>query len=282
MKYRANHSRVRIIRRGRWLGFLIFSLFVLVISLWVLNLGHWRIKQIEVTGTKYLSSLALAATATQALQGSHFGLISKNQFFSYSPQTLSQTLIKKFPRLASVESRVTEGGELRVLVAERTPKYLWCANSTQPPECFLMDDTGIIFERAPDSVEPLFVSLTSRSELVELGSSPFSSGVFTNLLNLETRTKKILVDSLLIDYEIRSLVETPDGDWRLGLDPKGEIIFSIPANWSKELLNLDITLNSEPFKTDWAKRNAPLEYLDLRFGDKIFYRFGVDESGLLD
>ena len=52
-----------------------------------------------------------------------------------------------------------------------------------------------------------------------------------------------------------------------------EIIFKTDANFNQVLENLQSVLTTEPLQSDFKNKYSSLLYIDLRFGNKIYYKF---------
>jgi hypothetical protein len=52
-----------------------------------------------------------------------------------------------------------------------------------------------------------------------------------------------------------------------------KIIFKIDSDYQKIAENLQAALSTEPLHSDLQKKLALLLYLDLRFGNKVYYKF---------
>jgi len=59
---------------------------------------------------------------------------------------------------------------------------------------------------------------------------------------------------------------------RVRLLPSAYILYTVTIMQNiKE--NLDTALNTEPLKSDFKKKYSSLEYIDLRFGNKVYSKF---------
>jgi hypothetical protein len=52
-----------------------------------------------------------------------------------------------------------------------------------------------------------------------------------------------------------------------------EIIFKIDSDFQKIAENLQAAITTEPLQTDFKNKYSSLLYIDLRFGNKVYYKF---------
>jgi len=69
-----------------------------------------------------------------------------------------------------------------------------------------------------------------------------------------------------------------DGDVKLYLSSftskmGPEIIFKADSNFEKIIENLQSVLSTEPLQSDFKNKYSSLLYIDLRFGNKVYYKF---------
>jgi hypothetical protein len=56
------------------------------------------------------------------------------------------------------------------------------------------------------------------------------------------------------------------------------IKFKLNSDFENLAENLDAALDTDPFKTEFKNKYALLQYIDLRFGNKVYYKFGASSS----
>jgi len=229
-------------------------------------------QNVSVVGTKTVSSSAIQNFVENKLQQSSHGFISGRNIFVYDFAPLSNDIDANFPTIK--DARVTRdtslGNGLVVTVEERTPYARWCEESTETT-CFLLDEEGVIFASAlgiastslptayvfngPLSTSTLTVTTTPYGEV-------FGNGHFPGMNSL----LKSLQDSGVTPLGAR--IEN-DTDFSVPL-AEG---FYLKASYGEdpELLgkNLNLILNSDALKG----KQSSLEYVDLRFGNRVYYKF---------
>lgn len=266
-------------QRRAWL-ILILLLLLLMIGGFFYAANHERlaIKEIVVTGTKSVSAEAVERAARAALAGRYFRLVRRDNMFLYPRETLRATLLAEFDKLASVESSANYDGRLRLMVAEREAVAMWCTSATSTP-CSYLDAFGLAFTRAPMFSGPVMLEVVASRPAIT-NTVPMPSATFRHLRALANTIPTAIPTALLPRAESIRAELLADNDIRLWVKDSSEV--------SRRAIPLLMSLTSEPevlaenlrsafatpsFLTEIKNRRADLEYLDLRFTDKVFYKF---------
>ncbi len=272
-------------RRRRAFPWVSLGLVVLVIGLgfsfvYLANLPRLAIKELRIKGTHLLAPGDLLAVAEQSLEGKYLGLINKNNFFLYPRERLSAALLSRFDKLAVAESQTDYGGVLTVRVREHEAAALWCVlDSVGAKTCHFLDETGLAFAPAPKFSGPVLFEITA-SRPAELGSFPLPAALWDKVFSLVRKLPEALPAELVAAPEIYRAELISLSELKLWLKGRGETeakAFPLLVKMSDPLEYLVETLRSglasREFLAEIKGHRADLEYLDLRFGDKIFYRF---------
>jgi len=76
-----------------------------------------------------------------------------------------------------------------------------------------------------------------------------------------------------------SIYVTSDGDVKLFLSSGNsgtmgpQIIFKLNGNYENIAENLEAALTTTPLQTEFKNKYSSLQYIDLRFGNKVYYKF---------
>ncbi|MBU1557428.1 FtsQ-type POTRA domain-containing protein [Patescibacteria group bacterium] len=228
------------------------------------------IDKIEIKGNDVVKEEDLRKIINKNLEGNYFRLFSKSNILIYPKQAIKVESERLFPRIKEFDFSLDLPRSLNVNIAERKPYVSWCDK-----DCFFVDKEGYIFEKISILPETFFTYYTDLRELTP--SSDFvprkpSSPIRQFILNSENFK------------EVDSFVKFVDG---LGLEPykfmaegekysiylgtqKTQIIFDKNQNIKEVMNNLQSILNMDEF-TD-IENFKKLEYIDLRFGNKVFYK----------
>ncbi len=248
-----------------------FFLFVIIIVslVFLSRVDALNINGTEITGNKIIEQEAINSVAQTELAGNYFWFFPKTNIFFYPKKGIRNKLSSEFARLRDVQFSLKDRKTLQISVSEREALYTWCGD-TPPAEteedktrCYFLDDTGYIFDEAPY----------------------FSGDVYFRFygpnwkeLNFD---KLILFKQTFENIKLKPVAMYIDtsGYVRMSLSARNsntvepEIIFNIDSDFQKMMENLETALGTEPLQSDFKNKYSSLEYIDLRFGNKVYFRF---------
>jgi len=255
------------------------------------NLNFFRLTTFNILGQTSQDLPALKQTIRGELDGYCLGLVPKNSVFFFSKANLSALLKRKFPGLQSIKIDSPNLNTLAITVADRESKFLWCnVLADNNKQCYYLNDDGLVYQAAPNF---------STSIILE-----FESGAVIKKLNLLvinpkdlSRAKLFLsfLKSALTDWPRHSLSEgglattspayklarvnvlpledfealivsspNPSNSWRL--------LFNTSVSVDQLITNFNTLIKDSTLTRDWPATKS-LDYLDLRFENKAFYKF---------
>ncbi len=259
---------------------LLFALVVFLIALAFLSrMEDLLIDSVRVSGNEVISSEMLEGVALNTLEENPLFIFAGNNKFLYSKKILISSLKDEFPRILHASVR-REGGTLLLSVVERERSYLWCGNDFAvdtlgftEKECFFVDESGLIFDKAPNFSKGVYFTFYSKvSDTEPIGQHILDFDTVKNIM--------LLVDAL--DQEglpAHSLVVLDDTQYELllniGSSPNSpaKLLFSYGQSVDEIFNKLKTIMSEEPFKTEFAEKRNKLEYIDVRFNNRVFYRF---------
>jgi cell division septal protein FtsQ len=259
-------------RRERALVALVALLFVACgaygIS-YVSYLPQLTIAQVHVDGTQVVPDSIISAYADTVLYDGTYHFLSRQNIFNYPKQAIARDLVANFPRIASaaVSRPSLFSRTLDVTVTERQPFGLWCTSGASSEQCYVMDDTGFIYADAASST----------------GGYIFSGGIATSTQPIGQTFAPGHVPGLIALFK---LLTTQDG-----LIPTGATVesgqdfavtlsqgFLLKASYGEDANmladDLELVLGSDALQ---GKTND-LEYVDLRFGDRVYYKLKGEDA----
>lgn len=270
-------------------AFLLKILFLLVIvigivtsiTIAVLRNDRFQFKDVQVYGTTTFSSDELIAFTHEYWSGHYFKAIPKTSTIFFSKDNFEKALRKQFPIISVAYITLPEPDHLEIHIEERTPVMTWCFADES---CGFVDSNGVLYARAPqfsDGVYPIFQSELNDPTYRKMGSKIIDPVVMNRFIAL---FKKLQSDDITLS--------------RTYLYQNGDIAFSIaklfgnyPKNDAKLLGTMaqDDTiftrdmltgLGNDAFKRQFLSNPKDLEYIDMRFPGKIFYKFGSNQQPL--
>jgi cell division septal protein FtsQ len=241
-------------------------------------LPRFTIASVSVEGTKRLPAKLVRSFVETNLYDGTRPIISRTTPFTYHPEQLAAAVEAFFPRVRSAEvvHGVPVADAILVRVEEREPFARWCpsrgqsATSTEETSegaCYVLDDGGFIFapidaETAPQTRYVFTGGITSDRQII---GQRYAGTRLPNIV--------ALVRALEQDGLHPSNVSVGDNtDFSIRLDEGFVIQSSFGQNTRDVARNLEVVLSSEALQG----KQEDLEYVDLRFGNRVYYRFRSD------
>lgn len=269
---------------GSWLrqfvAVLVLCLIFFVAFGGVSHNARWKIYNINVAGSAMVSGDDIREFVQSKILGNYYYVYARDNSFIFPKRDIEMKLLEKFPRLET--ALVTRSGEhtISVVVTERKPYVLWCGDEqhlekSSLPQCWFVDLRGFIFDRAPIFSRGVYLEVYGKLEGVN-GDSPIGRMLPT----FRFSRQDALVRALRVSIgEPLRVVLKPEGEFeivmRTGL--RYSMISGVTLKFRDEMVPATIVknLNSALDKQfpDGVELKKKLQYIDLRFGNKIFFGF---------
>lgn len=260
-KYRSSklakaRKKVRITRT------VIFVIFILSL---ILGLAFWskdesmRIENVDITDLTYANKKKVEDVVFDALGGKYLNLFSKRNSLIFPRGYVEERIYSEFPSIASVDIDFVGFNHIEVNLTEYEAVAKWCGDN----ECYLLNNNGYIFIQ-----EPLLSTedyITFRGEVA--GEILRSQLLPPNEFKAFMKFNEVLRDDLDIkiisvnqsDYPVYEFVSKAGVVFMIDReDDMADVIQNIKTVFEKE------GINKEQYEN--------LEYVDLRFGNKVFYK----------
>jgi cell division septal protein FtsQ len=241
-------------------GLMIFAFFgMLIISVWYgTRVSAATISTVTIKGGETIPHENVEAIVRARLDGAYLKLVPKTFAFTY-PHDDIEAGVREIKRIKNLSIVRLGGTEILVEFDEYLPHALWCAGSSSDG-CFFLDDAGYSFSPAP--------SLTGGSfmRFVAIGRSPsehvqaFSPEDYNKVQELVTLMSEV-------GWHVEKAEVDAAGDAFLKIVDGGEFKVTLKQTAKETVDNLTTVLNSEKFA---HIKPGNFEYVDLRFGDKVF------------
>lgn len=232
----------------------------------VLHASFLRIHSIAVIGTQTVAAAALHEYVQNEIAGSRLGIIPKDNIFFYPKDALREGLLAAYPTLQSVTLQRDTFSSISVTAIEREPQALWCGDAlNRKSPCLFLDAQGLAYAPAPEFSAPVYTVYYGplQRDPASLPVQYLSTEQFHTLLPLVAALVRKAQSSDLLNVEVDSV-----GDVRLYLSDT-EIRFALGDDAGKTLERFSVILTSAPF---FDHALSDFEYVDLRFGDKVYYK----------
>jgi hypothetical protein len=260
-------------------GYLSFFI-ILGLFIYHMNQPYFFVTDIRVQGNESLSQEMITDRVEDYLNGSWLGIIPRRNIFFYQASNLQAMLENDIPKIYHSTIR-NDGTDLVITIEERKAHSVWCVDTEYErifdEECYMADQRGYWYDRAPyfsdhlihkvyiapevDSIRVREQSLPEEDfeELFQfINAIEHGYGMGIERINL-MRKGDVIIDI----YQHRST--------RFETFP--EILINLNNDIDTSYRNLGIVLDQEEFTNDLQNRPQDFEAIDLRFDDRVFYRF---------
>lgn len=232
-----------------------------------------NIQNIEVSGNEVITRDEIESYIREKISGNYFGIFSKSNIFIYPETRMEKALLQKFFRLESAEISFESLKSISVHVEERKPFAVWCASTivdrvvTFHDDCYFIDKNGFVFSQAPKFSGNVYVRYYG---LVKPDNT-FASRQFFPSEEFK-RVASFITQIVSLDFHITDAVMYEDTDVELYDISGAKILINTRENLSLTFENLKSLLNDKVSVPDKEKFLENLDYVDLRFGKKLFFK----------
>lgn len=272
--------RAKRISRNRRLGILFGALLVTVLGgfIFFVHLPRYQLVDTVVIGNQIVGVEEITTEVNTILSGKKLYVIPYKNAFFYPKKQIVDTLAQKFPKLKDINVYRIGYKKLVVSVTERRGYALWCGSHLLTSDvvlpCYFTDDTGMIISLAPyfsGNVYPRFFGGSLSSiDSEPLGKKFIEESRFKNLLAFQKRFNDF-------GFQVKSINLVSDTEYQLVLDlgnqKTANVRFLSNADYKLLANNLAVAMSKKEFADKLLKNKANLEYFDLRFTNKVYYKF---------
>ncbi len=264
------------------LGIAIVSVVIILGSvIFISRTRQLQIQSVVVRGNYIVSADDVKKSVQTILDQKYAWIIPKSNVLVYPNAKLRAEIAKQFPRFDSVHLHRENWGTLVIDVEERKSVYLWCdalpsQKDTQNQNCYYVDDRGYIFSRSPSFTGNVYFifygTYTWGANESPIGKKLFSDEYFKHVI----RFKEGIASHGIIPYGFVMYSTTVSG---FLLSPKFDdgiqkIVFTTSQDLSVLYENLLLALTSADLQKQLREEFDSLQYLDLRYDKKVYYKFG--------
>jgi hypothetical protein len=300
-----NSSRLLELKRTRkktFLNKILFSLLGIVVLLgffvYLSRLSSLNINNIEITGNQVVDTNDIKQAIQEEMSGKYLWLFPKTDIFFYPQNSIIKMLQDKFKRLENISLSIKNDKTLLVSVKERKALYTWCGNT--PPDtsvvampqgessatCYFVDENGYIFDQAPYFSGGVYFKFYGLPDVSVVGipqSGSLTTGTDPSGSYFSEQYFKQLIyfRDILVEFGLKpaALYVTADQNVEVFLASapnstnQPQIIFKLNGDYENIAENLKAALTTDPLQTEFKDKYSKLEYIDLRFGNKVYYKF---------
>lgn len=239
-------------------------LFIIGLISYLLYRPAVRVTEIDFSGETVLSPEEIKSVSAGYMEGSYFLLVPRNSIFFYPKKSLENFLLETYTRIETIDIGFKNFHSIKIQITERKPEYLWCLEADEV--CYFMDNEGLLFDVAPDFSGDAYFKFYGLLEGDNLLGSYYIA-TSTNFSEL-----KSFIDNVKgLSLEPTKLLGKGKNEYHMTLSNGSYIYFDTNKSLPDVYENLKALLSS-PELSAADRRDLPVEYVDLRFGNKLFYK----------
>lgn len=217
-----------------------------------------QIRGVAVSGAQTLATSTVANYVESHIAGRYLFVIPKRNIFLYPKDTIADGLLASFPELKVADVHAGDFHTLEVEVVEREPKALWC----QGTDCYLMDQEGVVY--APAHERDGFVQYHGSTRGDRLPRQYLNADQFEALFSLVDALSQKVATSRITRVSIDN-----HADVEAEFDNGFMLKFALGDASGDTFERFSVALTAGPFVEHSL---SEFLYLDLRFGDKLYYK----------
>ena len=249
-------------RRVRTIIVSVLAVIVVVGAIWALNAKAFKVSTIEVVNNTSLETEDLNKMVEDVIEGRYFFIVPKSNALFIPVERIRRTIKRQSPEVDSVKISKQGLSQLNIEVKKRVPYVVWCDESQAKRRCFFADKAAYLFLEAPNSNLRLFPVFYGNGDGKILGTQ-FMEEV--NFKNAHAFYSFLEEQGLSVNHM------SPSGkDLMAVLDSGASIIFD-PQEVDDAATNISALLSS-PELTGEGFDIEVVEYVDLRYGSKVFWK----------
>jgi len=239
-----------------------FSFFFLILlgstSYFSVFSSYFQINEIRVSGNQKISLNQVKDLVADGIDKKIIFFFSKSIFLA-NLKDIDQKIASSIPEIAEVNIKRVFPNCLAVEIKERQAAGTWC----QENDCFYIDQEGVIFEKTEEPTPP-----EVRCEIALSGIYLGQKVIERNCLRAILEVNGFLADEIGIQPKI--FTASADGKKLTVLTKEGwNIIFNLNKDVQEQLSDLKLVLEEKIPQNNRAR----LDYINLRFGNKIYYKY---------
>lgn len=262
-----------------------FSLAVVILSLgsfgyYLLFSDYFKITNVYIHGANSEITRGVEIYFEDLSEKTRFFILSQNKTIFFPSKSFKSDILSAFPKIKDAHINLEIPNSLSIDLSERSISGIWCPVTAvggtpkqavaekigEEHNCYFYDEDGVVYQEAPNSSAGTLITFIRDMRVygAKAGDTVLS---MDDLLFIERLTAALSLAyvrpayiSILGSQEIRVGFSSSSGGW--------EAYFSREESIITQVENLVLVLERE------IGQDYPyLLYVDLRLGNKVFYKF---------
>lgn len=285
LKHSAVYKKRKKVRKIKMALFGLLFVVVFVALIFAVRMSIFTISEIQVKGLQSASTQSVIDEINSEINGNYALVLPKKNILFYPKSTIKENLLNKFGTFADVEINTIDTNKLEISITEKNAAAIGCQSEQSILDntyanCFFVDSNYKGFQPVvgePDKSLVRFVYQNASVGQSSSGGASTSSVPSTSSVAPASPTLSsdviIEVQKLKTDLEKRNLIihyiKIVDAkNFEFQIIGNGKIFVSLP--FDDNLLSI---LNTA-LSTKQLSGGVIFEYIDVRFGNKVFYKLG--------
>lgn len=267
-------------KKGRRTRLRILVIVVILIGglIGLMNASWLQIKDIQITGAQGLDKGIFEQATRDYLSNRIAYIIPGTNTITFQSDDYIKKMSHLFPKLKHIKVNMRQGKVLLVEVEERQSTYLWC---NEAETCYFVDQDAFVFTEAPEFSDGVYLKLYGGLPALEqdpIGSNYLSEAEFRRIINTtkDLKNQGIVVTRFTIDDQGRYVLNL-ESFTDIKIPSRTRVIIGREFDALEIIEYMSLLSKVEEFKTKLETIPGQLQYIDLRFPQKIVYKF-ADEK----
>lgn len=254
-KFKPKRKRFSLKNRFLW-SIILFLIAFLIIFYLICFYSFFQVKGIEITGNQKVSTDEIRNLTELNFPRKILFFHSKS-ILLIDPKKNEGEILKQFPQIGAVYLERDLPEKLIISIEERKPAAIF----EKGEELFFIDGEGVIFEKVSEKNNWLIVKNPSFEKEPKLGEEAVDKEKMSQILKIQSGLKESNIEIISTEVVSRQRInaKTSEG-W--------EAYFNSQDDVSNQVFNLNLVLKEKISPEE--RRN--LEYVDLRFGNQVYYK----------
>lgn len=255
---REKKKKEKIIKR--WLVGITVILFIALLS-YISHLPKISVDSIHISDNTFVNDSQLIQDINSILDGKYLWLFSKRNIILI-PRGEIKERVRENIAIKDVSVKWKGLKEISIDVIEYEGVVKWCgASYAKPSQCYLVNSLGMIFAQDILVDIPVIYGIFENEEDV-LGKNILSIDKYANLVSFIENVKQL---NIFVDY-----IDTEDGEtFAVHTTDSPYILITTDISGGDLINNLKTVIETEEIN---EAQFGNLEYIDLRFGNRVFYQ----------
>ena len=264
---------VKILKRA------LIALVILSIFYVYFHTGAFTIHSYELTGIPPEKKEIIEERMKTISSKPIYKLIPANRIFSYHTSEMRAAIQEILPDTRAVSIGISSLHTLHITVASHSPLFRLGDGQVITKEGYIYKDDSHVETVGALPVIDLASSTLKTDTANGLSSTKLIAKNATGTEVLFKQITSIIPKINAVLFNVSFIQVNPYGDVILSdVSDKSSVKLSSMVDIEKEWSNVISAIDTEPLKTLLDTKKSKLEYIDVRFGNKVFYKF-TNEGG---